>query len=81
MGLEGTDHNPGNPDDWGAWSNYVLKELEDLNERYKEISDKIERILVDIGTLKVKAGVWGLLGGLLPATVMLIVWVVKLKAP
>lgn len=44
----------------------------------------LEKILVEIGTIKIeitklqmKAGIWGLLGGLIPVLVMILILVVK----
>jgi len=45
-----------------------------INDRDKQIAG----LRVDIATLKAKSGLWGLLGGLLPATGALIYFVIKL---
>ena len=67
---------------WNEWSRFVLKELERLNDRYERLDDKLDSKITmlseeltkkyhkssnDITMLKVKAGVWGALAGVIPA--------------
>ena len=59
---------------WHEWSKYVLKELERMNKWMGEIQRTCNAQRVDIATLKVKAGVWGLLGGLIPVLILLLVY-------
>jgi len=64
-------------DDWNSWSKYVLMELERLNKCYKGLDKKVDDIRMDIVALKVKAGLWGALGGALPVLVALGIWVLQ----
>jgi len=59
-------------DSWVVWSNHVLNELKRLNEAQESLNKDIKNISIDIATLKVKAGVWGVLGGLVPAAIVII---------
>lgn len=73
--------NPGTDSIEAIWAGHVRDELRSLNEKVDKIRDRIEQISVDIGMLKVKAGVWGLIGGIIPVTVWFLVWLIKLKTP
>jgi len=65
---------------WKEWSKYVLKELERLNECYEKLDKKIDKITIDVSTLKTKAAVIGAVsGGLLSAIVAVIVWLITNK--
>jgi len=59
-------------DSWVVWSNHVLNELKRLNEAQESLNKDVKNISIDIATLKVKAGVWGVLGGLVPAAIVII---------
>ena len=52
----------GEGDNWGEWKAHVLKKLDDLQERQIQMH-------ADISALKVKAGIWGVLGGLIPSVI------------
>ena len=62
---------------WSEWSKYVLKELERLNDYQMAVSKKLDKLLIDTTIMKVKASLWGALAGVVPAIVMLIVWLVR----
>ena len=62
---------------WHEWSRYVLKELERLNVNQEEMNEKITNILIEIGMLKVKAGVWGLVGGAIPVIGVGLIWLIS----
>jgi hypothetical protein len=46
-------------DGWSEWSNFVLRELERLNDRVEEISLTLGKINTEIALLKLKSGLWG----------------------
>lgn len=62
---------------WTEWSRHVLKTLEDQSIDIKEIRDTIGDIKIDIATLKVKSGVWGAIGGLIPVLIAILFWVME----
>lgn len=49
----------------------------DWNKMLKDIRDDITMGAVNIGKLNVKSGVWGLIGGLIPASIALIYILIK----
>lgn len=61
------------PNGWNEWSKYVLKELERLSDCYEGIRGDITDIKTEIATLKVKAGIWGAVGAMVPIAIMLVV--------
>ena len=65
------------PNGWNQWSKHVLKELERLNEVMERLEAKLNEVEKDLVMLKVKSGVWGLIGGAIPAVSILIMWLVK----
>lgn len=64
---------PPNTNGWPEWSRYVLKELERLNDCYEKLQENYTEFKEDFVALqtefKIKAGVWGLLGGLIPVVI------------
>ena len=57
------------PDGWQEWSKFVLKELKRLGDAYENLTKKVNEELTELKTevamLKVKSGIWGLLGGII----------------
>lgn len=65
------------PDGWQEWSKYVLAELKELSRLYDCLDKKVGNMRVDIATLKVKAGIWGLIGGMIPVALIVVLWLLK----
>jgi len=76
------------PNGWEKWSKYVLGELKEIKQTLREIHDaevsnakyieqELSKNRVEIAQLKVKAGAWGVLGGLIPAVGLLLAYVLK----
>ena len=61
---------------WGKWQNHVLAELRRLNTNMESFESKNNEdhkdIFTTLATLKVKAGIWGALAGLIPGMLILI---------
>ena len=38
-----------------------------IDTKFDQLAQKVEDVRVDIATLKARAGIWGLIGGLIPA--------------
>jgi len=59
-----------NNEDWKKHSEYVLEELKRLSRCYesieKRLTDLTTEVKVEVAKLKVKSGVWGIIGGFLP---------------
>lgn len=74
---------PPNDNGWNEWSRHVLAELERLNNCYESIkkdvselrSENLSKLKVEIAKLKVRAGVWGVMGGAIPILIALSLWV------
>ncbi len=62
---------------WTDWSRYVLKELERLSGGQEKMVERMGEMTTEIATLKVKAGVWGAVAGLIPAAAALIYYLIK----
>jgi len=60
-----------NTDGWTEWSKHVLHELERLNSCMLHIDDEIMKISIEVAMLKVKAGIWGIVGGSIPVVIAL----------
>ena len=69
---------PEEGESWNRCGKFVLKELERLGDSDIDHGKVISINSVDIGMLKIKAGAWGLLGGLIPALALLIYFLIKI---
>ena len=59
---------------WSKYEKMVIDKLDDHDGKFNGIEDKLTQIQVDIATLKVKAGVWGGIGGLIPAVIAIVMF-------
>ena len=59
---------------WSKYEKMVIDKLDDHDDKFSGIEDKLTQIQVDIATLKVKAGVWGGFGGLIPAVIAIVMF-------
>ena len=59
---------------WSKYEKMVIDKLDAHDDKFSGIEDKLTQILVDIATLKVKAGVWGGIGGLIPAIIAIVMF-------
>ena len=57
---------------WNEWSKHVLKELERLNDCYVKLDNGIQKVREDIVGLKIKSGIWGIIGGAIPVAVLVL---------
>jgi hypothetical protein len=55
---------------WLPWEKHVLAELQRLNECYEALREDVQKIQVETAQLKIRAGLTGLVGGLIPVLVM-----------
>jgi len=62
---------------WPEWSRYVLKSIEDLQKEVIIVQEIVTKTRIDIAQLKVKAGIWGLIGGAIPAIAAVIFLFIK----
>ena len=66
-------------DGWEEWRKYILLELKRLNTAYESLQNNVNKISQEIAALKVKSGVWGLIGGLIPVIIMLVIYLLTRK--
>ena len=59
---------------WSKYEKMVIDKLDDHDDKFSGIEVKLTQIQVDIATLKVKAGVWGGIGGLIPAIIAIVMF-------
>ena len=54
---------------WNQYQKLVMDKLTEHDEKFPSIEDKLVKLQVDLATLKVKAGVWGGVAGLIPVVI------------
>ncbi len=54
-----------------------MEKLDDHDAKFGVIENKLTQIQVDIATLKVKAGVWGGIAGLVPVVIAIVLFYVS----
>jgi len=69
--------SPPECNDWNEWRKFVLAELKRLGEGLESLGKSVGRLRVEVAMLKVKSGIWGVIGGSIPVVVMLILWYLK----
>jgi len=62
---------------WNEYEKLVLHQLRELNEKADTNLEEHKEIVKDIAALKVRAGITGFLGGLLPVVIGLGIWLLK----
>ena len=65
--------SPENGDGWGEWRIYVIRSLESNDKDHKEIMDCLSDIKKEVAALKVKAGMWGAVAGVLAGAVPILI--------
>ena len=70
-----------NDNGWPEWKKLVLENMKDSKVQSERTYRELVQLRIDFETfaagMKVRAGVWGLLGGLLPAIGVLLVLVLR----
>ena len=59
---------------WDQYQNLVIDKLGEHDEKFTSIESKLMKIQVDLATLKVKAGVWGGLAGMIPVVIAIVMF-------
>ncbi len=57
---------------WQEYQRLVLHELKAHTDSLSEFSKELNSVKIEIGMLKVKSGLWGLMGGFVPVAVAVI---------
>ena len=55
-------------------NDWLRFELQRLNHSVDEVKQEVQKISIDLAKLKIKSGIWGLLGGAIPIAIMLATW-------
>lgn len=66
-------------DGWKVWSMHIIKELERLSKAQEETNKRLSIIEAHVEGLQVKAGVWGVIGGFIPVSILLLMEFLKHK--
>lgn len=64
---------PETPNGWTEWGRHVLSELERLNGCIEALNGRIRASEIEQTILKVKAGIWGALAGMIPVAITLLI--------
>jgi len=56
-------------DGWSAYEKLVLDKLDSLEQGLEELRGEVVSVRIDVATLKVKAGIWGGVAGMIPALI------------
>ena len=59
---------------WSQYEKMVIEKLDNHDSKFGVIDSKLTQIQIDIATLKVKAGVWGGIAGLVPVVLGLVLF-------
>ena len=59
---------------WDQYQKLVKDKLGEHDEKFTSIESKLMKIQVDLATLKVKAGVWGGLAGMIPVVIAIVMF-------
>ena len=59
---------------WNQYQKLVMDKLDEHDGKFSNIESKLTQIQIDIATLKVKAGVWGGIAGLVPVILGLVLF-------
>lgn len=58
--------------------NRRIESLKDEHTKY--LNEELRKVQIDIAMLKVKSGVWGLIGGLIPVVIYVVLGIIQSKA-
>lgn len=58
-------------DSWHEYQKLVLHELKTHSEDLVVIRGELQKLHIEISALKVKSGMWGLIGGVIPVAIAL----------
>lgn len=59
------------------WRKLIIDWLNRIEKNQNAIADNQVKIREQIATLKVKAGIWGMIGGFGPAALIIILWLLR----
>ena len=66
-----------NNQSWQQWRKWIYEELKRHAEKLETIEQSVNDMKVEIAMLKVKSGIWGLIGGCIPVAIFVFINVLK----
>lgn len=63
---------------WDNWREHILAEIKRGNDNIILLTNAITGINVEIAKLQVKSGIWGVMGGMIPVCIVLVVKYLKI---
>jgi hypothetical protein len=64
-------------DGWNEYQKLVLHELQSHTRELEKIQTEIKNIHIELATLRVKSGMWGLLAGAIPVVIAMLLKVLE----
>ena len=65
-----------NDNGWDQYQRLVLDKLDSHSGWLKSLTRSVGKVEADIAGLKVKSGVWGMLGGLIPVIILICAYMI-----
>jgi len=75
MELENVEYING----WEKYQKLVLTKLDEHNDKLQNLDEHMIKIYSVLAALKVKAGVWGIIGGSIPILILLVYHLIAKK--
>lgn len=69
----------GNNGNWSEYERYVMGELHRLAEVNERIDTRLAALSSELADIRARSTVWGLIGGLLPAMGMVLMYLMMVK--
>jgi len=67
----------GDGNGWDEYKRLVMDKLDTLSEQVSSMNKKLSQVRLDVAGLKIKAGVWGLIGSAIPVVIGLGIFYLK----
>jgi hypothetical protein len=64
---------------WSEYQKLVLSELKRLDNDITDLGNKVDRVRIDLAMVKVKVGLWGMVGGTIPAAIAFLYTILQMK--
>lgn len=64
---------------WSEYEKLVLSKLDEHGEKIKCVDKKVTDVRIEVAGLKVKAGIWGAIAGLIPVSICIGFWILVLN--
>ena len=58
---------------WDNWRAHVLSEIKRANDNFCILTSAVTNLHIETAKLQVKSGVWGVIGGMIPVVVLIVI--------